>query len=126
MVNRNFLYKILKILGIDKRVMKFFETIYMNTDTSIQVNSHFKRRRGVTRQGCPLSPTLYALCPCVHNTSHKINSVLWHFPSGRSYVQHADDLVLFCRDKSDQDYIFSFFDKAAIAAGSTLHMSIGI
>ena len=38
----------------------------------------------------------------------------------RKVLAYADGLVLFCRDKSDQDYVFSFFDKAA---GSTLHKS---
>ena len=36
---------------------------------------------------------------------------------------YADDLVMFCRDKSDLDYVFSFFDKVAIATGSTLSKS---
>ena len=36
---------------------------------------------------------------------------------------YADDLVMFCRDKSDLDYVFSFFDKVAIATGSTLNKS---
>ena len=44
------------------RVLKFVQTIYYNTHTSIQVNGHLSQRialqRGV-RQGCPLSPTLY-------------------------------------------------------------------
>ena len=62
MVNRYFLYEILKALNFDSRVLKLVQTIYCNTHTSIQVNGHLSQRialqRGV-RQGCPLSPTLY-------------------------------------------------------------------
>ena len=36
---------------------------------------------------------------------------------------YADDLVLFCKDKYDQDYIFSFFDEVSLATGSTLNKS---
>ena len=38
MVNRNFLYDILKALNIDSRVLKFEQTIYYNLHTSMQVN----------------------------------------------------------------------------------------
>ena len=55
MVNCKILYEILKALNVDSRVLKFVQTIYYNTQTSIQVNGHLSQRialqRGV-RLGC--------------------------------------------------------------------------
>ena len=32
-------------------------------------------------------------------------------------------LVMFCRDKSDEDYVFGVFDQAAVATGSSFDKS---
>ena len=130
MVNRNFLYKVLKALKIDSRVLNFVETIYCNTHTSIQVNGHLSQKialqRGV-RQGCPLSPTLYVFY--VHafvshiSMSPRFSGVT--IPGGHQckVSAYADDLVMFCKDKDDEEYIFSFFEKVSIATGSSLNKS---
>ena len=44
MVDRCFLYKILKALKVNSRVLRFVDTIYCNTHTSIQVNGHLSSK----------------------------------------------------------------------------------
>ena len=117
MVDRCFLYKILRALKVDSRVLRFVDTIYCNTHTSIQVNGHLSSKiplqRGV-RQGCPLSATVYVIYvhAFISYISKSTDFSGISLPGGKQckVSAYADDLVLFCKDKYDEDYIFSFFD----------------
>ena len=91
------------------------------------MNGHLSQRialqRGV-RQGCPLSPTLYVFY--VHafvthmSKSSKFSGL--NIPGQQCKVSaYADDLVMFCSDRQDEEYIFSFFDEVSVATGSTLN-----
>ena len=128
MVDRCFLYKILKALKVNSRVLRFVDTIYCNTHTSIQVNGHLSSKiplqRGV-RQGCPLSATLYVIYvhAFISYISKSTDFSGISLPGGKQckVSAYADDLVLFCKDKYDEDYIFSFFDEVSLATGSTLN-----
>ena len=108
-------------------MLKFVKTIYYNTHTSIQVTGHLSQRialQRVVRQGCTLSPTLY-VCYVHAFVTHMSKSSTFsgiNVPSQRCKVSaYTDDLVIFCSDSQDEEYIFSFFDEVSVATGSTLN-----
>ena len=91
------------------------------------MNGHLSQRIGLqrgVRQGCPLSPTLYVFY--VHafvthmSKSSKFSGL--NIPGQQCKVSaYADDLVMFCSDRQDEEYIFSSFDEVSVATGSTLN-----
>ena len=65
----------------------------------------------------------------LHITQYQLSFVAFPFREVRcayacAYTyMYADYLVMFCRDKSDEDYVFGFFDQAAVATGSSFDKS---
>ena len=64
-ISQRFMVDLLQKLGIPTCALNLFKAFYNNNRCQVQVNGHegggFKMTSGV-RQGCPLSPLLFALC----------------------------------------------------------------
>ena len=128
LVDRDFLFRVMKGFNFNTEVLKMVRTLYQNTTTSVQINGHLSEdiilQRGV-RQGCPLSPSLYVIY---------VESFLLYIHSQAAFrgiplttnkvakvTAYADDLLFFCQDNADVEYIFSFFDHIRQATGSELN-----
>ena len=66
-----------------------------------------------------MSPTLYvfyvhAFVSHIH-TSPRFSGVTIPVGHQCKVSAYADYLVMFCKDKDDEEYIFSFFEKVSIA-----------
>ena len=128
-VNRQFLFDALKIMGLEEEVINTLKCLYDDTKTYIQINGHISRGvelgRGV-RQGCPLSPSLYAVYIQVVidfiNKQSNIRGI--QLPGVTLKVSaFADDLVVFCKDEKDIEQVFKVFDNFSFAKGSFLNVN---
>ena len=101
-----YMYKVLESFGFDNKFIHWIKVIYADISSSVIVNGHisepFVLERSV-RQGCSLSPLLYALClePLAKKVQEdtNINGVV--APGGKFHVKmslYADDNSTFLTD----------------------------
>jgi hypothetical protein len=79
MVDRTFLFEVLRKLGFEETFINYIKTFYENANSKVFINNEFGEniylKMGV-RQGCPLSMYLYILFidPFLKFIKKKINS----------------------------------------------------
>lgn len=103
-VDWTFLKHVLVEMGFDKSFIEWFEVLYTNPFSRVRVNGHisdpFPLKRG-TRQGCCLSPILFAISieplaelirsdPSILGISDKFKT--------HKLSLYADDVILYLRD----------------------------
>ena len=127
MVNHEFLFKILRRMGVNTKLISIIQAMYKSISTRVQINGHLTEKvnikRGV-RQGCPLSPTLYVIY--VQATIDYLKSDYGieglKLPLGKvvKVSAYADDLLLFCQQWETQK-VFDIFELIRRATGSALN-----
>jgi len=64
-VDRNYMHKIIETFNFPPLIRSAIKAMYNNTSANITINGQISRNINLlsgVRQGCPLSPTIYALC----------------------------------------------------------------
>ena len=109
-VSRQYMHQVLTKFHFPPQIIKAVEAMYANTYANISVNGFPSRtldlRSGV-RQGCPLSPTLFALCiePLGNLIRQNTEFTGIKIPGIGQYKlsKFADDTVLFLNNQTDHD-----------------------
>ena len=107
-LNRPFLFKVLAKAGFKPWTINLIKRLYTNTAVKLIINGFlsdpFEIYSGV-KQGCPLSPLLYALSmePLARAilNDNNFNKLGFCLPSSREVklIQHLDDMTLFAKNK---------------------------
>ena len=88
-MSQDYMFKLLTALGVPRNALNMVQAIYDNSRCAVQSNGTqvdgFKMTAGV-RQGCPLSPLLYAIC-----AELLIERLRLELPSAviRAYADHS-------------------------------------
>jgi hypothetical protein len=105
MVDRTFLFEVLRKLGFEETFINYIKTLYEHANSKVFINNEFGEniylKRGV-RQGCPLSMYLYILFidPLLKFIKKKINST----QISQSYHEisaFVDDISIFIQNLTD-------------------------
>ena len=125
-VDRNVLWKIMERKGVNKWLIGRIKDIYKETKNVVRVGDRksevFWTVRGV-RQGCPLSPTLFAIY------ISEIDEILEKAQTGgillgRNRIKtlaYADDLVLLSREEYEMKEMMNVLEKFSNARKLTLN-----
>lgn len=130
-VSHEYLFHILKKLGFGPQLIKYVSLLYTKIYSSVQVNGFLTDPFEVTRsmrQGCGLSPLLYAMC--IEPLLVKINSNLLFkgiaTPLGRSVevrlAAHADDSTVLAADLVSVNIALETFQLYGKATGAMLNL----
>jgi hypothetical protein len=104
-----YMFAMMQKMGIPEFVRRWIEILYSNPTVTINVNNFitepFQATRGI-RQGCPLSPLLYAICfEGLANLIRGNNGVKGVILPGQlvqyQIIQHADDTSIFITDNTE-------------------------
>ena len=104
-LSHEFIFKMLKELGFGKIMLQWFELLYKNNISSIEINGAYtlpiKMKRGI-KQGCPLSMLFFITAAEALTRKTETNSQI----SGFTYqnietkiLQYADDTSFFFNDQ---------------------------
>lgn len=100
-VNWNFLFAALEKFGFGKSFIHWIRTLYSTPKASVITNDiispSFQLQRG-TRQGCPLSPLLFALFIEPLAAAIRQNDKIMGFPTNKinhKISLYADDILLY-------------------------------
>ena len=107
-VDRNYMHKVISQFNFPDRIQQLIKAIYNTTSAKITINGKLSRTitlcSGV-RQGCPLSPTLFALC--IEPLGNLIRQDRFYkgitIPNVGTFKlsKFADDTTFFIRDQQD-------------------------
>jgi exonuclease III len=129
-VDHGYLLFILKTLGFGPSFIKWVQILYTNIYSAVIVNGFIGDLFEVTRsmrQGCGLSPLLYALC--IEPLAHQIRSNLLfkgipmpaHSCPEARIVLHADDTTVLARDVKSIIIAIEVFTLYGKASGASLN-----
>uniref|UniRef100_A0A8C4SMS5 Reverse transcriptase domain-containing protein n=1 Tax=Erpetoichthys calabaricus TaxID=27687 RepID=A0A8C4SMS5_ERPCA len=104
MIEWNYLFTVLEKFGFGPNICAWIKLLYTNPEASVCINNicsdYFKLERG-TRQGCPLSPLLFAIAIeplAVHcRNSYQIKGIVREGLEQKISL-YADDMVLYISD----------------------------
>jgi hypothetical protein len=105
MVDRTFLFEVLRKLGFEETFINYIKTLYEKANSKVFINNEFGEniylKRGV-RQGCPLSMYLYILFidPFLKFIKKKINSTQIS-QSNHQISAFVDDIAIFIQNLTD-------------------------
>lgn len=129
-VNRDFLRKVFLKLNFGPSFRRWIDVLYAGAFCRIMNNGWrtdpVELRRGV-RQGCPLSPLLYAIVIESFGNVIRKNQRIRGFgipgtPTPSKIVQYADDCTLTLKDDSSVLHSFDVLSRFEAASGSKLNM----
>ena len=136
-VNWSFLMKVLKKMNFGEKFCKWVSILYHNIHSRIVINGNISDPipilRGV-RQGCPLSPSLYALfIEPISRYINKCNNICgFTIPGGNGmsvkFLQYADDATCVATRTTDVTQflkVFNLFEKAT-GASINIHKTHGL
>ena len=129
-VEWNFLFSVMDKVGIPASLINWISILYSNPSSSIIVNNFmsepFVVSRGI-RQGCPLSPLLYAISAeglsSLIRTEKRLKGII--IPSIREnfkLVQHADDTTIFVTNDNEFPIINDIFTLYSEGSGSKINI----
>ena len=131
-VDRNYMYKTLQAFGFPENYIKMVRTAYNSTPTNIKINNVVGKEMELScgvRQGCPLSPLLYALTLEPLNKSIRQNKAFQgikstnnSFPTAKE-KSFADDKIVFCKDTQDVQIVLSLCEPYGQASGGKINIS---
>lgn len=106
-VDWNYMFRVLEIMGFGPQFRKWISMLYRNPKVAIRLGSavseYFEVGRG-TRQGCPLSPFLFALVMEPLAVALRSSGDVWVIKVGtihETLALYADDMLLFLNDPGD-------------------------
>ncbi|KAM9312112.1 complement C3-like [Gastrophryne carolinensis] len=100
-VDWNFVFEVLRHIGLQGRALKYILGIYSTPQARVKVNGHLSppfRIANGTRQGCPLSPLIFALVvePFLRHVRNNTDLKGIHVKGVEHKVSaYADDLLFF-------------------------------
>uniref|UniRef100_A0A8C4RFB7 Reverse transcriptase domain-containing protein n=1 Tax=Erpetoichthys calabaricus TaxID=27687 RepID=A0A8C4RFB7_ERPCA len=104
MIEWNYLFTTLEKFGFDPNICAWIKQLYTNPEASVCINNicsdYFKLERG-TRQGCPLSPLLFAITTeplAVHCQNAYQRKGIIREGLEQKISLYADDMVLYISD----------------------------
>ncbi len=111
-VSRDYMYQVLKEFNFPPLIINAVLAMYSNTTANISINGQMSKtitlKSGV-RQGCPLSPTLFALCiePLGNLIRQQQDYTGINIPNVGQYKisKYADDTIFFIDGQKDLDII---------------------
>ncbi len=129
-VSHDFMFNALKAYGFGPDFLSWVELLYNDVSSSILVNGYISNPFPITRsvrQGCSLSPLLYALCiePLAIRIRACNNICGLHLPGSTDTVkiiQFADDNSILCTDYMSIYNVFSVMDNFCHASGAMLNL----
>jgi len=123
-VDRAYMVKTLEAYNIPENVRSWVSLIYSNTPANININNQLSSpihlKSGV-RQGCPLSPSLFALTiEPMANAIRKNTSIQGiPIPNGTAKIQmFADDTIFYCSAPGDVPRIIETLELYSAASGA--------
>ena len=129
-----YMYAIMHKMGIPGKIIEWTTILYQNPLVSINVNNHFtepfRAERGI-RQGCPLSPLLYALCAEGLSSLIRENDCIKGVDiiSVRiKIIQHADDTSIIITGNDEFDVLQRILYTYSEGSGSKInyHKTTGL
>ena len=128
-VEHDFLFKTLEGFGFGERMVGWIRCIYAEARSCVKINGvltdSFRLERSV-RQGCPLSPILYALSvePMINMIRNDIGIKGIELEPGQivKISSYADDTTIMVRDKGSIERALELIDTYGKAAGARVNI----
>ena len=128
-INWTYMFAIMDKIGIPPSITRGIKLLYSNPTCRIIVNNFIGSQVQITRgirQGCPLSPLLFAICAEGLANLFRINNRIKgiEIPDALEkikLVQHADDTTIFVSDNTDFDVINEILNIYCQGSGSKLN-----
>jgi hypothetical protein len=130
-ITHDWITKILTKAKIPPEFIKWVSLLYTNPLAAVIINGKCGKKnrvgRGV-RQGCPLSPLLFALCveplACAIRQNEAITGLYIKSLTDKTPVKislFADDTTLFLKNKNEIDIAFTIINEFGLASGMQLN-----
>lgn len=129
-VARDFMHKVIEKFDFPPLIMNTIKSIYRTTLARISVNGHFTSSLALlsgVRQGCPLSPTLFAMC--IETLGNLIKSKPdfsgIHVPGINTFKlsEFADDTTIFIHNQHDLDIALDIIEIYEQGSGAKANVS---
>jgi exonuclease III len=130
-VDHQFMFSLLRRFGFGSNVIKIIKLMYTDIHSQVLVNGFLTRKIKITRsmrQGCNLSPLLYAMC--IETLANRVRSLTLYkgiqIPGSIDQIKiilHADDTSLFAADIFSVNMALQIFDKYSQLSGAVVNKS---
>lgn len=129
-VSREYLHAVIEKFNFPPKIKNAVKALYAVTTANISINGQLSTavplKSGV-RQGCPLSPTLFALCiePLGNLIRTNQNYTGISIPGVNSYniSKFADDTVFFVNDQRDHDIVRDYIRTYELGTAAKANVS---
>ena len=130
-VDRQYLFKVLEAFNFPPLIINMIKQIYAKTSARISINNQLSKKFDLlsgVRQGCPLSPTLFALCiePLANLVRrHKqIKGLVYpNLTDPLKVSMFADDTFFIIKDQKDLDSVLQSVATYEKATGALANKS---
>lgn len=129
LVSHEFLFGTLRAMGLPQAYVSMIQTLYKGGTSKVLVNGHLTNKLDIkqgVRQGCPLSPALFATVAEVLATQLRratnINRIYLPIKSKVLIFQHSDDSNIIVPDADSVVAVFHVIDEYCRASGAGLNM----